>query len=752
MANLSIPVSFDSQPDESIQLSVYAFTRSGKFMEKQEVKSQKATFKDFGIPTQDLRFFVLPTPTTELKSRLSGSPSLQDMQRLQAYEPIIQWEKGLANTLPIPDKFPLLWRWVICRVSGRVVKRFNILGFNQDRGICRARVHICEVDRIRFWIDRIPDYVIKRIPDIIEKPRIPIHDIIRYPIPIPNPDPGPIKNITHSNRLAKTPIKLAALGKSAQALKSEDAILQQALPELSPSLKAQLSSGNIQQTRNLIVNNFPLLHPYFCAHPFFWPFFYRYDELTTEYTDMNGRFDAKITYLAGGDIPDLYFWVEYFLNGSWTTVYRPSIPCHTYWDYRCGTEVTIRVDDDRVRWECSEVIPGELIWLKSVGHGVSVSHIRQDNYNQSSNNNPAVITNRIGMTDASVANGPTAPGDFKRPFGGQLYLMMQFSSGLPNSQASYFRWKYCKTHSATLEPINLSPNDGDFTPISSPISKQYSYEYKDIFLVKHLAYDYVHLGPVNKGSESGLYIIPPVNPSMAPFNIPIIKNPNWDQNTVGMIVDTNSLPGDGVYQFRLEVFNSNGDLIGNYSRSLFQVPEPSAFSPSVLAPDNMLTNLTGSGLGATASGMKLSLRIDNQRCEAEIYKIKKNGSEVTTDCCGFINYGNAAANLTVGFTAAHPHDLAEFDFSITKGTCNDPGMSLQVNAAGDVAGNVNNYIRNGSGKYVKNFFPPTLLGICSSGGKAAFAENLGVYALAIDGNSRLSGYDAHDVAAFALEP
>jgi len=462
---------------------------------------------------------------------------------------------------------------------------------------------------------------------------------------------------------------------------------------------------------------------------------------------MNGRFDTTITYLAGNDIPDLYFWVEYLINGVWTTVYKPSVPCNTFWDYKCGTEVTIRVTDERVRWECGETLPGEVIWIKTIGHGASVSHIRQDHLMQATNNVPGVITDRIGMSDASVWNGSTPAGEFKRPFGGSIYILLQFSSGLPKAGINYYKWKYCKTHNADLSVLVASPTDADFVPLTSTIFKSYTFEYTDMFGFKHFDTNSVKLGPLAVGTQSGLYQIPPINPAMAPFNVPE-SSPQWDQNTMSMVIDTAGLQGDGLYEFRLEIYNSAGNLRTGMPRQLFQVPHVASFSPSVFAPDAMLANLSG----ANADGFKMVVRIDNQPCEGGLYKIKKNGAEVTTDCCGFVNYGNAAANLEVSFKASHPNNLAEFSFSITKGTCSDPGMSGQTNASGWVIGNANGYVRDASSIYHKTFHPPALLGICNSGGKAAFAENLGLYALAIDGNTRQSQYDDYDVAAFALEP
>lgn len=740
MPTIILPVVFESKPDETIQLFAYAFTRSGKLLDREEVKNQKATFKDMAIPPEDLRFFILPAQDADPRARPVRISTLEDMKKFQAYEPILKWDKNNIISRPIPDSFPKLWRWIFCRVAGKVVKRFNILGLNQDRGLCRARVHICEVDRIRFWIDRIPDHIILRIPDIILKPEIPIRTI-------PIPDPGPLQIKTPNRRIGLDANLFGVLSAN-----TVSAMALQSVPQIDRKIRMELSTKSVKQIRSTLLANFNLFHPYFCYHPFFWPFFYRYGEITTEYTDMNGRFESTITYLSGTDIPDLYFWVEYFINGVWTTVYKPSVPCNTFWDYKCGTEVTLRVSDDRVRWECSEILPGEVIWLKSVGHGVSVSHIKQTTFNQASNNAPVVTTNRIGMTDASVNNGPTPAGDFKRPIGGSIYLLMQFSSGLPNAQASYFRWKYCKTHEANLDVLVANPTEVDFIALIPGLAKQYSYEYLDLMGYKHISYDSVNLGPVTKGTETGLYQIPPVHPTMAPFNIPAAKNPNWDQNTFGLVVDTSTLQGDGLYEFRLEVFNAAGVQSTDLARQIFQTPEPTSFSPSVFAPDEMLANKIGSGSAAKASGMKLLLRIDNQKCEGGIYKIKKNGNEVSTDCCGFVNYGNVSANMEIGFKAFHPHDLAEFSFSIKKGTCSDPGMSNQTNATASVAGNSNGYVRDMAGIYTKTFHPPVLLGICNAGGKAAFAESLDVLALATDGNSRLSAFDAYDLVAFALEP
>lgn len=462
---------------------------------------------------------------------------------------------------------------------------------------------------------------------------------------------------------------------------------------------------------------------------------------------MNGRFDTNITYLAGTDIPDLYFWVEYLINGTWTTVYKPNVPCNTFWDYKCGTEVTIRVTDERVGWGCPEILGGEIVWVKTIGHGASVSHIRQDNFSQGVTNDAAATFNRIGLTNALVSSSAPLSSQYIRPFGGNLYFLLQFSSGLPKTGIYYYKWKYCKTHRPDLSVLVASPTDTDFTDMDNTVNKSYTFEYKDFFNITRFDSKSVKLGPNTVGTQDNLYQIPPINPAMAPFNASE-TSPQWDQNTASINFDSNSLDGDGLYEFRLELFDKAGNKVTNLPRTIFQVPHPTSFTPSVNAPNNMLVP----PLGATASAYTMKVRIDNQPCEAAIYKIKKGGVETTSDCCGFVKYVNNAAPLEVSFKAYHPHNLGEFSFGITKGTCSDPAMSNVTKAVGVTLGNANAYARDVNGKYSKNFFPSVLLGICNAGGKAAFAETLSVFTLAIDGNNRLSYLDRHDVAAFALEP
>ncbi|MES2772741.1 MAG: hypothetical protein V4722_01060 [Bacteroidota bacterium] len=734
---ITLPVNFESPLADPIKLYAYAFSRGGKLLDRQEVNGNKATFNDFGLPGSEVRFFIVPGGDP----RVEKVRTIDDVLKFQPFEPAVTWDKSKLVTAAIPIKFPTLWKWVICNVKGTVIKKFNIHGVSSDKPICRARVHICDIDRILFWLNKIPDHIILRIPDIILKPEIPIR------IPKPFPDLSPLTNI--SSRLAT--LTNANLFNSLSNTHVTASALKAQVP-VNESIKRTLLSGNANLIRTSVAQNLSLFHPYFCYYPWIWPWLYRLDELKTVYTDMNGKFSTNIAYIAGGDVPDLYFWVECLVNGVWTTVYRPNIPCNTWWDYKCGTDVTIRLTDERVRWECQDILLGELVWIKTIGDGASVSRIKQESFMQAIPNNtapfPVPAMDRFGMSDASVSNASTAANDFKRPFGGGLSFRVQFSSGLRATGAVYYKWKWCKTHMPDLTPLNATPSDGDFTDFTGGVSKQYSYEYLDIFNFKHIDYKSVVLGNKTVGTTNNLYIVPPVNPAMPPFNVPEMS-PQWNQDTDSISFDSNALAGDGMYEFRMELYDAGGNRL-TVHRSKYQVPEMNTFAPSVFAPTKMLADYNI--ITQMTTGFKMKVRIDNLPVEAAVYKLNLNGVPSSPSCCGFVNYGNNAANIEIGYKAYHPNGLGEFSFSVQKGTCDDDGVPAITNATGFVNNRANFYACDVNGRYTKTFHPNELLGSCAAEQKAAFAEFLYVSALAINGSSHLDYLDRSASAAFALEP
>lgn len=751
---LIIPVSFETKPEEDIPLLAFLFTRDGKLINKTVVQKNNAEFDIGNLNPKELRVFIAPSADQKIEE----VTNLADLKRFKPYEALLNFDpKGNIKVLPIPAQLLKLWNLRLCRIRGRVIKNFSIGTINQDRGLCHARVHICEVDLIRFWIDKIPDDIIKRIPEIVDGPN--------WPIPTPDPSPEIItalnpqplppvatpvniltRGISNINAISESLKKAPSIAPAVKELNESALNIQKGeisnplATQLSPAIKTQILSGNTNIIRKAIVDNFQLFHPWFCHLPWLWPYFYHCDEIKVVYTDQNGHFDTTYWYWWNGDQPDLYFWVEYLIDGVWTTVYKPSLPCNIYWNYACGSEVTIRVTDPRVRWECNIVVDGDIVWVKTIGDAASVVHIQQTDLNtvvQGKN------FNRIGLSDVSVWASSNATGDYRRPFGGTLGFIIQFGSGLPANGMYYYRWSYRKIRNADLSAVPLT------VPKSlhggQTLYKSYTYEFFDIFGHKHIGSRAFQLGPVSKGGNDDLYIIPPSFPTSAPVSATEMS-PLWNQNTLSVNFDSAKF-SNGVYEFYLELFNFAGNKLTAIPKQLFQVPDYNTFAPSKDAPSQYLVP----NGAANASAFKMVARIDNDKCEADIFKIKVNGAEVATDCCGFVPYP-ANANIEVSYRAYHPQNLASFGFTLQKGTCNDPAQTALTNASGMVIGNAGVYTRDNVSIYRHTFTPAQLLGICSTDGKAAFAELLNLYALATNGSNQLSYLNDSALAAFALQP
>src|SRR5262249_22055265 len=144
----------------------------------------------------------------------------------------------------------------------------------------------------------------------------------------------------------------------------------------------------------------------------------------------------------------------------------------------------------------------------------------------------------------------------------------------------YYRWSYRKLRDAVLNAQVTG-----FSPLINGVSKAYTY-----ILSGHFYSNSVSLGPVPPvNGTTNLFLIPPADlpGASAPFNVPE-PFPHWDQNTVTASFDSKSLiGGDGLYEFKLEVFDQNGAIV-SLPRNVYQVPDPNTFTPSIDAPNDYL--------------------------------------------------------------------------------------------------------------------------------------------------------------------
>ncbi|MEO6233501.1 MAG: hypothetical protein ABJB11_06040 [Ferruginibacter sp.] len=763
MQKFSIPVSYELQPNADIRLAGFLFTCFGRLLQYQFVRNNALEFdlsnnpktngpvrgtKDDTIAVdydaKELRLFIAPVTD----GKIQQIKTIDDLDDFKPYEPVLRVNSdGVFDTLPIPGIISQFWPHCNCRVTGKISKWFHVGSTWEDQPICKARVHICDIDSIRYWIYKVPDFVIAEIPKIILQP----NELIKFPIPIPDPPPFSLNNA------ALQAVQSANIFKTNSA-ENRQMEMAAKLPPLDMTIRQNFASGNLDLIRDTIVDNFTILHPWFCLSPGWWPYFYRCQELAVTYTDANGRFDVNVSYPCFGDKPDVYIWVEYLINGAWEIVYHPPIPCNIRWNYVCGTPINIHITDPRVPGNCccNCNLPGELVWIRAIG-STSVSHINQFSVLQAPPLQ-SVTYDRIGLTDAGAIGDPwylpTSVGDFKRPFGGSPSMYMGFGSSLPNSGIYYYRWSYKQVKNAQL--ANVVDSYKALDPINGIVNKGYQFEYTDSNGGTQSAPNSVKLGPFTVGANDNLYIIPPERPNMAPFNAPE-TSPDWHEptdsmNTISFKSDLlkrgGMVGGDGLYEFKLELFDQAGNLITNVPKNTFKVPDYNNAGFSVNASDTYLENPTST----TASAFNMLVRIDNSQCDADVFTVNVNGAPASLDCCGFANYkpGGVEADLDLSFLATHPNNFAVFNFDVVKGTCG--GVPI-ADANGMVIDSALGYILSG-GIYDKHFTPFELLGACylEGTGKAAFAETLNVAAMATDGVFRQSGKDAGTVAAFGLEP
>lgn len=770
---LTLKVSFEQKPAQEITLAGFLFYCNGILIQKQFVRNDVLEFaladatrennESLSFDAKQMRVLIAPVSEKDFEN----ISSIEQLESYKAYEPVLNRDaQGNVTILPIPSEISKFWPFCFCRVTGKVSKWFHTGYLWQDRAVCNARVHICDIDTIWYWINRIPDHIIAKIPQIILRPE----EVIKFPIPLPDPAPF----VRSELQAAKTQVQSQNIFDTASAENVNAEVIAK-LPQLNADIKQNFASGNLNLIRETIAYNYSILHPWFCYVPWLWPYFYHCRELAVVYTDANGRFDTNVFFNCFGDRPDIYIWIEYKINGVWTTVYNPPIPCNTLWDYTCGSNINIQITDERVPGDCccNCPMPGELVWIRSIG-STSVAHINQQSISQA----PAgqlTTYDRIGLTDASAIGDwflTTAEGDFKRPFGSNMSLYMGFGSDLPNTGIAYYRWSYKQVATAQLTSPATADTFKPLVPSGGSVTKGYEYEYTDSQGDQQFAPNYVTLGPLTVGGNDNLYKIPATSPAMAPFSVPEL-NPQWHEPTYNMNtisfdsaqLKNGGMPGgDGLYEFKLELFDQAGHLLTNIEKSTFKTPEYNNANYSENAPDVLLENATA----FTADAFKMLVRIDNSKCRGGIYKIKVNGADAAIDCCGFVNYkpGGVEADIELSFLAAHPNNFGVFDFNVVKGTCGDVPVA---DAGGMVIDStytslspvVYSYQLNAGGIYNKHFTPAQLLGECydDGNGKAAFAETLHVIAMATDGTFRVSANDAqyvaplaYPVAAFALEP
>ncbi len=739
--SLKFKLSFEGTPEKGTAISGYAFDRKGKFLAKAPLSNGQISLNLSPGQARDARIFFGPA----IEGKRSAEPTLKSMEMIHAYEPswVYDPKKLMYEILPIPEPYFMFWIWRKCRVKGKVVKTIMKDGISHDMPVQHARVHICEVDPLYFIIPYLPDLLVFRLRDeflkVIEKP---------FPRP-PLPDPPPFR--LDPEIIDPRPEILAELNREAEAkvfkgnfrnISGIPTNPQPGPPEApmpKPFIPMEIQSGpelmsaSAEVVKKALISNVKLMTPFLCWWPWLWPF-YRCDEIAVVETDQYGRFETSIWYLIFGDHPDLYFWVEYCIGGTWETVYNPSIRCHTYWNYLCGSLVTIHLTDPRVPWvEEPPSLPTLQVGIMTIGNKISLHEIQ----GQSS----------------GASEGLTTLGE---PLGGRLEPHVWFGEDLIVNGVTHYKWSYRK-----IKHANGSTASDSWHAVDRQVVRHYAVI--DPNPPYSLTFKPFLLGPDPVFPTQSLFKIQPKNsPAGSSGWAPQI---DARENSASAFFLSHLLNGGdaitaaGKYELKLELFDSGGNLINITDKGiLFKVPTIDApFGPVTVPTTDPANEYLIKNTSGKTVAFKLVVHVDNNPCEATIYEASVNSNAAGP--CGFISYPpGSSAHLS--FRAYHRNHFARFRFTLVKGSagyksvaCAPANVSTPWNTMPLVSDTpVNGYIKGTNSIFSKDIPVTSLVGSCP-GGKASFAENLYVWALATDGWNRLNYLDKSAVPkAFALEP
>ena len=376
--DLTTPVAPDNQ-----SLTALAYSATGKFLGRGKVKDGIADFGG-GVESAALkraRIFVLPEPEGGLAFE---KMSLEQVESLETFEPRLDFtDRGHLNLSPIPDRLAPIWLWKKCRVRGRISNRTTVSGSLQTFPVCSATVHICEVDRIRYWFERIPLDILNRLRfglkdrlEPVKKPFIPRLDRLDVADLRRVETTAALRNRPEIALLERPAIRTAREATtnrlSVDARLSEAAFNASKIKEISATLE-RLPDNDL---RELLINEYVFFRPYFCFFPFLWPYLYRCEEVAVARTDRNGRYEACFYHQETA--PDVYIWVTYDLPEGETTVYRPPVVCYTRWEYDCSSDIDVQLNDSRIQPTCGTPLTGLTCAIRSIGTSVSPLEIEQD--------------------------------------------------------------------------------------------------------------------------------------------------------------------------------------------------------------------------------------------------------------------------------------------------------------------------------------------------------------------------------------
>ena len=695
-------------------LQAYVFSSGGIAIGSDTISSKDKAIINVSESMDGKPITILLGP---VKSNSEPTPDINALKRIGAYE---LPDRFLLEKPEIDIHIPgiILPPWCRCTVTGQVVKNVSLPdGTVESMPVCNARVHICEVDRWRWILPRIPDFdIFKLREDLLDK----LHPVVP---PFPIPDPGPLAEF----RLAK------ALPSNTRS-NNFDASGQFSSASSQLTLSALINAKSANEIRAQLLQLDYLLTPFWCFFPYIWHH-YRKDCIRTIDVDKTGHFSTSI-YHNCNDQPDLYFWVEQLQDGVWTSVYKPSVACNTHWNYICGTHIVINAPNAEACEEPKYDTPP----------GVSLF----------------VLPYKIGYTPiwGTPAGSPPAPNGWVRsdgfvnystsylgmlydaPFGGNLrfyhddsYFIPKGDSdpGADDNSIKFYRYSYRR-----------SGDTGDWTAMTTPQSRGYRMEYDDGSLPTYESYP---IPPQTIGGTPNLFEFKPRTPPSRVIDPPTVIVREWSTGNINdvaaswntttsvpAISDVNITDSSGTFDVKVEVFNAIGQQV---------LPGASTFEFLARNSDGTTTRYAEAG-EINSGAFVFQVHVDNNSVTSALPQ-PSIGAIHASDDCGFLRYINPADSVHVEFTATHPNNHAVFNFSIVRGS-NELALASTAGVYSETAAISAPPYNKVAGVYEHNFTAGELVGDCVN---AAFAADLDIWGKATDGRYRL-GIDSHRLIAFAL--
>ena len=709
------------KPPETV---VYVYSGGGQLLQAVPVDGKGSAALSFPLPREAATGIrVLLGPRLE-----EGNQGLDELLRRGAQEQHLRIEakdlKAAVEFQVLPNRW-LCWLRSACIVQGTLLKRITSGGVNLDLPVCHARVEIYEVDPLWVLIPKLPDDILGRIRDIIIDPR-PLPDpppelfpgfVFPGPRPGPGPDPGPLAT---ARAFSSHTMDAGA----AAALKSVTA---------STELRFLAQSGSKLQFQQALIDNAVLVRPLLC---YFYPRFVTMQKVGEAWTTECGHFQTLFfNGCHNTDVPDLYFKAYQKLFGFFDVeIYGPTpIACHTWWDYVCGTEVTLFTTSPFAITcaPCPPVI-GPENWVLFMAMG----------------NTSLKAIQGAGASGTTSGNWGLLEGG--SPWGGTLRPRLDFDTTLRDSLG-------VKYYQLSWRP----GTSGGWSPLNAEVYRHYTH-----VVGGELVIEPYKLGPnhmVVSGENLELYEIPPSVPPIGHWTIAnaVTDTENGEFDTVthapGITAynpDFTAAAGSdqsGLYQLRLELFDAAGIRIDIHP--FHAVLHPQGKNIKYVVPDT--TNLTGTihtvnantlaqpggGTLAVDSSLILTLHIDNNHCVARTDPpVTPSGS--ADACCGVVSYsGGESVSLT--YTAYHPHGFATHSLAVYR-------SATQILPS--LTGGVGTFTLTRTVADMMTLARPAaclLKPVCTM---AAFSENLKVFELATDGWGSYLGYNDEANRAFALAP